>query len=75
MKSPSKKLPVLSWREVIKALQKAGFTIAHQKGSHIILSKHGKFIAVPKHEEIAKGTLMSIIRDAGLTKEEFLKLI
>ncbi|MEM3437872.1 MAG: type II toxin-antitoxin system HicA family toxin [Nitrososphaerales archaeon] len=65
----------MSWREVTKALQKAGFIIVHQKGSHIILSKHGKFISVPRHEEIARGTLMSIIRDAGLTKEEFLRLI
>jgi len=69
------KLPLLSWREVVKALAKAGFKVARQKGSHLILIKGEYILPVPKHEEIKRGLLMEIIAEAGLTKEEFLKLI
>lgn len=72
------KLPRLSGKEVIKTLSKAGFSIARQKGSHIILTKQTesgkKAVVVPNHKEVDKGTLLEIIRQAGLTKEEFLDL-
>jgi predicted RNA binding protein YcfA (HicA-like mRNA interferase family) len=68
------KLPLLSWREVVKALSKAGFQIARQKGSHLILAKDDRVIPIPKHEEIKKGLLLEIIAEAGLTKEQFIKL-
>lgn len=72
------KLPRLSGKEVIKALSKAGFSIARQKGSYIILTKQTesgkKAVVVPNHKEVDKGTLLEIIRQAGLTKEEFLGL-
>jgi predicted RNA binding protein YcfA (HicA-like mRNA interferase family) len=69
------KLPLLSWREVTKALRKAGFQIARQKGSHLILVKGDCVLPIPKHDEIKRGLLMAIIEEAGLTKEEFLKLL
>ncbi len=69
------KLPLLSWREVIKALGKVGFKIDRQKGSHIILVKDDLVVPVPKHAEIKRGLLMEIITEAGLTKEEFLRLL
>lgn len=73
------KLPVLSGRDVIKILNKIGFEEKRQKGSHIILAKEtaqGKIgVVVPNHKEIDKGTLLEIIRQAGLTREEFLKLL
>ncbi|MBN1245741.1 type II toxin-antitoxin system HicA family toxin [Candidatus Bathyarchaeota archaeon] len=69
------KLPLLSWRKVVKALIKAGFQVVRQKGSHLILTKNENIIPVPKHREIKRGLLMEIIAEAGLTKEEFLKLI
>jgi predicted RNA binding protein YcfA (HicA-like mRNA interferase family) len=69
------KLPLLSWREVVKALTKAGFEVARQKGSHLILLKDDRIVPVPKHEQIKKGLLMAIIEEAGLTKEEFLQLL
>jgi predicted RNA binding protein YcfA (HicA-like mRNA interferase family) len=69
------KLPLLSWREVVKALTKAGFQVARQKGSHLILVKNECIVPVPKHEQIKKGLLIAIIEEAGLTKEEFLKLL
>ena len=73
------KLPILPARKVIKALQSNGFQISRQSGSHIILVKTADnkklTVVVPKHDEIAKGTLLSIISQSGLTKEEFLKWI
>jgi predicted RNA binding protein YcfA (HicA-like mRNA interferase family) len=69
------RLPLLSWREVVKVLAKAGFQVARQKGSHLILIKDEYVVPVPKHKEIKKGLLMEIIAEAGLTKEEFLKLL
>jgi predicted RNA binding protein YcfA (HicA-like mRNA interferase family) len=69
------KLPLLSWREVVKALEKAGFQIARQKGSHLILVKDECIVPVPRHEQIKRGLLMAIIAESGLTKEEFLKLL
>lgn len=72
------KLPVLSGMEVVKALSKIGYEIDHQTGSHIILRHREapqRRLTVPKHKEIAKGTLRAIVRQAGLTVEEFVKLL
>lgn len=73
------KLPVLSGREVIKALRKIGFEPARQKGSHIVLvrmvSDSKQAVVVPNHKEIDPGTLLEIIRQAGLKREEFEKLL
>lgn len=70
------KLPVLEWREVVKALGKAGFKPVRQRGSHLILEgPEGRITVVPRHDEIAPSTLTKIIAQAGLTKEEFQSLL
>jgi predicted RNA binding protein YcfA (HicA-like mRNA interferase family) len=73
------RLPVLSGRKVIKTLEKAGWTTARQKGSHIILVKHAGgvkgAVVVPDHREVDVGTLVEIIRQTGLKRDEFLKLL
>ncbi len=73
------KLPRLSGKEVIKAISKVGFSPARQKGSHIILKKETaertRTTVVPLHDEIDTGTLLEIIRQCGLTREEFLNLL
>ena len=72
------KLPVVSGKQVIKALGKAGFYIHHQKGSHVTLRKeayHQVRVVVPVHQVVKKRTLRSIIKDAGLTVEEFVELL
>ncbi|MDE1766836.1 MAG: type II toxin-antitoxin system HicA family toxin [Thaumarchaeota archaeon] len=73
------KLPVLSGNDLVKILSKAGFQFARQKGSHIILVKFTeskkRAVVVPNHKEIDRGTLSEIIRQAGLGKDEFLKLV
>jgi len=70
------KLPILSGKDVIKALVKLGYTINDQKGSHIHL-RHPlrRPLTVPNHPEIARGTLRIIITDADLTIEKFLELL
>ena len=67
----------LSGREVEKALQRAGFSIKRQKGSHIILRKDNPFaqVVVPDHKSIDTGTLSSILNGANLSVEEFVKLL
>ncbi|MEM2584751.1 MAG: type II toxin-antitoxin system HicA family toxin [Thermoproteota archaeon] len=72
------KLPVVSGMDVVKALSKIGYEVDHQTGSHIILrhrEKPHRRLTVLKRKEIAKGTLRAIIRQAGLTVEEFIKLL
>ena len=72
------KLPIVSGIEVIKALAKIGYEVDHQTGSHMILRQREpphRRITVPRHREVAKGTLRAIIREAGLTVEEFQELM
>ena len=72
----SEKLPVLSGKEIIKALAKVGFVPIRQKGSHVFL-RHadGRRTVVPLHEEVNKSTVMDIIEQTKLTRGEFLKLL
>jgi len=72
------RLPVLSSKEVIKALKKAGFYVHHQKGSHVSLRREGpppNRIVVPDHKELKTGMLRAIIRQAGLNVDEFMELL
>lgn len=72
------KLPVVSGQEVVRAFKKAGYLTDHQTGSHIILrhlTPPHRRLTIPDHTELAKGTLRSIIRQAGLTVEEFRALL
>jgi len=73
-----RKLPILSAREVIKALSKIGYAVDHQRGSHVILRRREpphRRIAIPNYDEIPRGTLRAIISEAGLTVEQFLDLL
>ncbi|MFH1066052.1 MAG: type II toxin-antitoxin system HicA family toxin [Nanoarchaeota archaeon] len=73
------KLPRISGKELVKLLAKQGFQFARQKGSHVILKKETdagtKAVVVPLHSEIDRGTLLEIIRQAGMKKDEFLQLL
>jgi predicted RNA binding protein YcfA (HicA-like mRNA interferase family) len=66
-------LPRMSGREVVRVFQKHGWEVARQRGSHIIMVKTGQNVtlSIPDHKEVAKGTLRSLIRSAGLTVQEF----
>jgi predicted RNA binding protein YcfA (HicA-like mRNA interferase family) len=71
-------LPRVSGCEVVKALQKVGYESDRQRGSHVVLRQtvppHRR-ITVPDHKEVARGTLRTIIRQAGLTVDEFNSLL
>jgi len=66
------------WKQSLRSLRKIGYRVDHQTGSHIILRNEippYRRLTVPNHKEIAKGTLRAIIRQAGLTLEEFNALL
>ena len=73
------KLPSVSGERLVRALRRAGFVELRQKGSHVSLEKRvGKKVfrtVVPLHASLAKGTLADILKQAGLTREEFLQLL
>ena len=70
-------LPVVSGREAVRAFQHFGWEFDRQRGSHMVLLKTGSIVSlsVPDHREVAKGTLRSLIRDAGITVEQFVSAI
>ena len=72
------KLPVVSGRQLVKALAKVGYLFDHQEGSHIILrhqSPPHRRLTIPDHKEIAKGTLRQIIRESGLSVANLVQLL
>lgn len=71
------KLPVISGAECVKALEKAGFVVYRQRGSHITLVRTDppSQTTVPNHKELDRGTLRAIIRQSGLTVDEFVELL
>ena len=75
----SAKLPVITSKQLIRALKKAGFIIHGQKGSHVHMKHLGppvRIVSVPFHNvDIKKGLLRSIIRQAGMSKEEMQKYL
>jgi predicted RNA binding protein YcfA (HicA-like mRNA interferase family) len=66
------KLPSVSGREVIRALERLGFVVASQRGSHVKLRRDGKICIVPDHKEVKKGTLTGILRQAGISVDELM---
>lgn len=71
------KLPIISGKECIEVLENAGFYIKRRESSHVILRRDDPFaqVVVPDHKEIDRGTLRAIIRQAGLSVAEFVKLL
>jgi predicted RNA binding protein YcfA (HicA-like mRNA interferase family) len=71
-------LPRVSGRDVVGALVRVGYEKDRQRGSHIVMRQttlpHRR-LTVPDHDEIAKGTLRAILREAGLSLEEFKALL
>lgn len=67
----------MSGKEVVKALQRAGFYVKRQKGSHIVLRRDKPFaqVVVPDHKSVDTGTLASILDGVSLSIEDFVKLI
>jgi len=72
------RMPVVSAREALRVFERIGYAVDHQTGSHIILRHHDpphRRLTVPNHKTLAKGTLRSLIRQAGMNVEEFRQLL
>jgi predicted RNA binding protein YcfA (HicA-like mRNA interferase family) len=72
------RLPVVTSREMIGALQRAGFGIDHQTGSHVVLLRvrdHTRVVAPVHNRDLGRGLTLAIIKSAGLTREEFVDLL
>jgi predicted RNA binding protein YcfA (HicA-like mRNA interferase family) len=69
--------PVVSGQQLIKAMEKDGWVVVRQRGSHVRLKKPGRRYAlvVPLHREIRKGTLSGILRDANLSSDGLRRLL
>ena len=70
-------LPILSGKKVRQAFESDGWEFVRQRASHMILVNTGSAatLSVPDHKEVARGTLRSLVRAAGLTVDEFLALL
>ncbi|MEA1985278.1 MAG: type II toxin-antitoxin system HicA family toxin [Euryarchaeota archaeon] len=73
------KLPVISGKKLVAALKKDGFVEVRQKGSHVSLQKIGPEktykTVVPLHKELAKGTLLDILKQTGLSRDDLRRLL
>ena len=71
------KLPQVSGDDLVRALQKRGFTVRRQLGSHIIMRRDDPFAqtVVPNHRQIDRGTLRAILRQTEITAEELMGLL
>ncbi len=69
------KLPVVSGKETVKVLVKLGFEVRMGKGDHVVLKKGFRVFVVPLHNPLKKGTLRKILKQAGISVEEFNTLL
>ena len=71
------RLPVVSGDETIRAFERAGWVVRRQVGSHVMFDKEGEVatLSVPRHRELGPGILRRLVKDAGLTVDEFADLL
>ena len=65
------KLPIVSGSEVIRALQRLGFIVLRQRGSHVILRRGSQGCVVPDHREVKTGNLAGLLKQAVVSVDEF----
>ncbi len=69
------KFPGLSGKEIIRALEKLGFRVARQSGSHVLMKRGEKGCVVPNHKEVKVGTVNGVLRQAEVSPDEFTKAL
>jgi predicted RNA binding protein YcfA (HicA-like mRNA interferase family) len=69
------KLPHISGAQAVRIFERLGFVVMRQNGSHIILRKGSSGCVVPNHKEIKIGTLAGVLRQAGVSADEFLRML
>lgn len=67
------KLPVVSGADAVRALERLGFVVARQRGSHIVMRRGSVGCVVPNHQELKVGTLVGLLKQAGVSPDEFLE--
>jgi len=68
-------LPHVSGADAIRALQKLGFVVARQKGIHVVLRRGSAGCVVPNHRELKIGTLLGVLKQAGVSTDEFMSAL
>lgn len=69
------KLPHISGLAIVKTLERLGFEKLRQSGSHVVMGRNGKGCVVPVHREVKVGTLAGLLRQAGVSPDEFIKAL
>lgn len=67
------KLPVVSGADAVRALERLGFVVARQRGSHIVMRRGSVGCVVPNRHELKVGTLVGLLKQAGVSPDEFLE--
>lgn len=65
-------LPIVSGADVVRTLQRLGFVVARQRGSHVVMRKGSQGCVVPNHRELKTGTLSGLLKQGGVSVEEFI---
>ncbi len=65
------RLPIVSGAEIVRALERLGFVVARQRGSHIVMRRGIAGCVVPNHREVKTGTLAGLLKQAGVSTDEF----
>lgn len=69
------KIPGVSHRRAVRALRRAGFSVAREGAKHIVMSDGSRIVTIPRHNPVNAFTMGGIVRDAGLDPEAFKKLL
>ena len=69
------RFPSLSGKDAVRVLEQFGFTVRRQHGSHVVLAKGTRRAVVPLHDELARGTVASILKSAGISVDQLRELM
>jgi predicted RNA binding protein YcfA (HicA-like mRNA interferase family) len=69
------KLPRVSGAQTVRALERLGFAVARQRGSHIVMRRGSSGCVVPNHRELKTGTLAGVLKQAGVSVDEFINAL
>lgn len=69
------KLPRVSGAQAVRALERLGFALARQRGSHIVMRRGSTGCVVPNHRELKTGTLAGVLKQAGVSAEDFINAL
>lgn len=69
------KLPIVSGADVVRALERLGFVVARQRGSHIVMRRGSTGCVVPNHRELKVGTLVGLLKQADVSPDEFVEAL